>query len=120
MLRMGKKNKVVYTTEMPSDLKRYKVLLMCIFWGLFGGHCFYVGRLKKAIVMLCFGVVFVVGAILSINNIMPTSIGTFIYLIVGALGIMWIFDIVNICIKKFKVPVSIELLEEKWKLLLLV
>ena len=113
MLHLGKKNKVVYTTEMPSDLKRYKVLLMCIFLGLFGGHCFYVGRIKKGIVMLCFGAVFLVGAILSINNLIPVSIGTIIYLIVGALGIMWIFDIVNICVKKFKVPVSIELVEEK-------
>ena len=63
--------------------------------------------------MLCFGIVFIVSAILSINDLIPVSIGTFIYLIVGALGIMWIFDIVNICINKFKVPVSIELVEGK-------
>lgn len=118
MLHLGKKNKVVYTTKLPSDLKMYKILLMCIFLGLFGGHCFYVGRFKKGILMLCFGIVFIIGAILSMNNLIPVSIGTFIYIIVGALGIMWVFDIFNICIKKFKVPVSIELVEEKWVLLL--
>ena len=113
MLIKGKKNNVVYTTVMPNDLKRYKVLLMCIFLGLWGAHCFYVGRYKKAITMLCLGIVFIISGILSINGLIPVSIGTLIYLIVGALGIMWIFDIVNICIGRFKVPVSIEVVEGK-------
>ncbi len=109
MLRAGKKNRVVYTSILPNDLKRYKILLMCIFLGLWGGHLFYVGRLKKGIVMLVFGIIFIVAGILSMNGLIPVSISTFIYIIVGANGIMWLFDIFNICIKKFKVPVSIEL-----------
>ncbi len=113
MLSLKKKDKVVYVTDMPSDLKRYKLLLFCIFLGLFGAHCFYVGRYKKGITMLVFGLVFIVGAILAINGVMPVSISTFVYIIIGAHGLMWLFDIFNICVKKFKVPVSILLTEER-------
>ena len=113
MIKQGKKDKVVYVTTFPSDLKRYKVLLMCIFLGLFGGHCFYVGRQIRGVFMLIGGMFFIVGGTLAVLSVMPQAISSIVSIIVGSLGFVWIFDVVNICIKKFKVPVYIDFSEEK-------
>ena len=113
MLKKKEKDKVVMVTDFPSDISRYKLLLIAIFLGIFGGHCYYVGRIKRGIYMTISGIVFVVGLVLSINSMIPESINSLVQILVGILGFMWIFDVFNICIKKFKVPVSIDYWEEK-------
>lgn len=113
MLKQGKKNKVVYVTEFPSDLQRHKVLLLCLFLGLWGGHCFYVGRLYKGIYMLISGTIYLIGGVLSIMSVLPQTLGTVISIFVGILGFIWLFDIFDICVKRFKVPVYIDFTEEK-------
>ena len=113
MIAMGQKDKVIYVKEFPSDLKRWKVLLIAIFGGLFGAHHFYVGRYIKGLLMLIGGCVFLIGATLSSLSIMPEAIYTLVGLIVGILGFVWLFDILDICIRRFKVPVYIDVLEVK-------
>ncbi len=113
MIKAGKKDKVVYVREFPSDLKRWKVLLIAIFGGLFGAHQFYVGRYIKAMFMLFGGCIFLIGATLSSLSIMPESIYTLVGIIVGILGFAWLFDILDICIGRFKVPVYIDVSEVK-------
>ena len=86
---------------------------MAILLGIAGGHCYYVGRYLK-------------GALLSVNFVALVAFvvfngfffsiwdGLFLELIMpicGAILFVWIFDIIAICTKRFKVPVAIDLKE---------
>ena len=111
MINHGKRDKVIYVNDFPSDLNRYIVFTLALFLGLFGAHCFYVGRYIKGTLMAFGGVVTILGTILSALSIMPESINTLVLLIVGVQGFTWLIDCLNIGIKKFKVPVYIDLTE---------
>lgn len=108
MLREGKKDKVVWTKDFPSDLKRYKAILLCIFLGLFGAHCYYVGKFTKAIFMSIFGTLTMVIAVLIVQGLIPEQIFMTSQVIGGIPIFVWLFDISAICFKRFKVPVSID------------
>ena len=104
-IKEGKANQVVYIKNTPSDVKRYKLVLFAIFLGFFGAHCFYVGRYKKACVMLVMGLISVVAGILAITKMTPIEIQTLLLLITASQTFMWLFDVVDVCIFKFKIPV---------------
>ena len=61
-----------YTT-MASDKSRKTALLLCIFFGFFGAHQFYVGRMGKGILYFFTCGLFVVGWILDIFQILLRS-----------------------------------------------
>ena len=106
-IKEGNGKDVVYIKDTPSDLKRSKLILYTIFLGFFGAHCFYVGRYKKAFLMLVFGLISAIACYLSINSITPVEISTLLMLITGIQAFMWLFDIVDVCIFRFKIPVYI-------------
>ena len=66
---------VALATDMPSSKSKTTTLLLCIFFGWFGVHCFYAGRPGRGILFL------------------------FTY---GLFGIGWIWDIIVIACGKFK------------------
>lgn len=106
-IKEGKVNQVVYVKNTPSDVKRYKLVLFAIFLGFFGAHCFYVGRYKKACVMLVMGLISIVAGILAITKTTPIEIQTLLVLITASQTFMWLFDVVDVCIFRFKIPVYI-------------
>ena len=108
MIKQGQKDKVVYVKSTPKDLKRWKLILLTIFTGLWGGHLFYVGRYNKAIFMLIFGLIYIVGGILSISNLLSKGIEMVVYFCVGILGFCWLFDVLDVCIFRLKIPVYID------------
>lgn len=108
IMKEGKKNKVIYVTKTPSDIKKWKLILLVIFTGLYGGHYFYVGRYAKATVFLTLGALFLVGFILSSLSLLKGGLLYFFGPITGCLGIAWFVDILNVCISKFKIPVYID------------
>ena len=110
--KKGKKEKVVYVTKVPSDLKKWKLILYVIFTGFMGGHYFYVGRYSKAAIFLLLGTIFIVGFTLSSMSLLQGGLVYFFGLITGGLGIAWLMDILNVCIGKFKIPVYIDINEE--------
>lgn len=63
-----------FTTN-TSHKSRKIALLLCVFLGVFGTHNFYVGRYGRGIFFLLTGGGFIVG---------------------------WLFDIMNICLGRFK------------------
>lgn len=108
MIISGHKNKVVYVKKVPKDIKKWKLILITIFGGMFGAHCFYVGRYLRGVIMLLAGVYAFIASILAVSSMLPTSIYTLSTLIVGILVIVYLLDIVNVCISKFKIPVYID------------
>lgn len=107
----GDRSFIINVKALPSDVSYWKLLLMTIFLGAVGGHCYYVGRyLKGAIysanfLALVFFVIF--------NNFFLTLWGGVFFDIVmpicGFILIFWIMDIVAVGLKKFKIPVAIDL-----------
>lgn len=102
----GDLSKIVYSTTLPSDIKKSKLLLYAIFLGWLGMHCFYVGRQKRGFViplLFLFCTAFV--AIPETWFLHAYLSGTF----AGLLGVIaifcWWLDICRIIGNKFQVPV---------------
>lgn len=114
LILKGRRSEVVFVSDFPSDvINRWALLAFAIFLGPFGFHNIIVGNYYKGGFMLLFGILSSVYISLpafspAINIMMPI-----IVLPVAALTIMWITDIVNIVLFKFKVPVAIDIMEAK-------
>ncbi len=104
-----KKDKsVVMVKELPSDIQRWKLILLCLFLGPFGVHNLYVGRYYKGTFMLVVGLISLILA--SLNNV-PDFYDVFMsyfFVFPALLGIFWIVDLFNICFGFYKVPVALE------------
>ena len=113
--KRGEKDFIVYTSKLPSDVSYVKLLCLTIFTGLFGGHCFYVGRYLRASILL---LNFLLDVFLVVFN---SQIIAFSQTLVGALSTLsgfimfaWFWDIFMVAFKKFKVPVAIDLQNEEF------
>lgn len=110
-IRRGDREYIIRTSKLPKDVKYWKLLLMVCFTGLAGGHCYYVGRYLR-------GAIFSVLLVLTIFCVVFNSyiiafypgwmelVGT---IVIGPWGLWWLWDIFRVAIKKFKVPVAIDL-----------
>jgi len=101
---------IIYTNQYPKDLPYWKVLLMTIFTGLFGGHYYYVGKYIKgglmsaSFVYLLFCTIF--------NAQMVELLETqYFYLPIGIAGFAWLYSLSCVILRKFKVPVTIQMPE---------
>lgn len=107
---------IIRTTTLPSDVSYMRLLLYAIFLGVFGGHCFYVGRYLRGAITLCD---FIAICLLTIFNaeIVAINDGALIGVLSTICGLImlftWIWDIFMIIFKKFKIPVAIDLDIEK-------
>ena len=115
---------IVNTSNLPSDISRGKLIIYSIFFGLFGGHNFYVGRYFKAILQCILGVLFV-GFAIAIAILLDYAsipvvffgIGTnlvnllFLFsLLVGIYPVVsWFFDVIAILLNKYEVPIALEI-----------
>ena len=102
---------IVKTKTIPSDVSYIKLLLLSIFCGMFGAHCFYVGRYLRGSIILTDFIALIMLVIFnsqlaSINN--GALLGV-LSTITGIIMLMWIWDIIMIIIKKFKIPVAIDI-----------
>lgn len=99
---------VIYTTQYPSDVSRIKLVLYCIFLGLFGGHYYYVGKYIKGGLMTASFVYLLFCTIF--NPIMAQY--EFAFFPIGVYASAWIVSLVLVLTKKFKVPVIVEVPQE--------
>lgn len=115
------KDFIIMTNQLPSDVSWIKLLCIVIFGGIFGSHCFYVGRYWRGALLLVnflLLVLYVVfnSALIAIDGgRLLAALST----ISGIVLLVWVYDLITIIIKKFKVPVAIDLegetLEEEQK-----
>lgn len=111
-LRRGEKIKVVYVKEMPADIVKWKVFLMCLVTGIFGGHSYYTGRYKRAIFISC-AMIFSLG-VMGLNA-SPLTYGTVWYDVLfytfapfgACILLFWGFDLFFILFERYKYPASI-------------
>lgn len=108
----GNRDFVIYTKELPSDVKRWKLVLYVFLLGLVGGHYFYVGKYGKGILM-CLGFIYWISATI-LNPILANYMeANYLFLPISIYGIAWVVSLIFILSKKFKVPILID--ENKMK-----
>lgn len=109
----GDRKFIVNITTLPSDISYLKLLLFSIFLGIFGGHCYYVGRYLRGF-LLTFNFVLLMAFAIFNNFFLTVWNGLFLEIVMpicGGILFVWFYDIVKIALKKFKVPVAIDLKE---------
>lgn len=109
-LKSPYKDDVIYSKQLPKDVDKKRLLIYTILLGLLGVHYFYVGRLWKGIYYAVINSVSVIIASLVIGlNIItntPLYIASQFAAVFFALNIiLWIIDIFDVTLNRFKVPV---------------
>ena len=105
-IKEGRKDEVVMTTTIPSDVSKTRLLIYSIALGFAGAHCFYVGRKARGwIIPILFITCF-------LFIIIPESWFLHAYLsgitagMIGAVGVfMWWWDILRIMFGKYNIPI---------------
>ena len=108
---MHEKERVVYVTKLPSDLRKAALLIWCAFVGLFGAHQFVIGKYFKGLFYAFFTLMANVLAILDVLGIAHTNffetVTHIVYLVWVVILVLWLTDLFNIIFNRFKVPVSL-------------
>ncbi len=117
--RMGESERVLYTTQVPSDVNKMQILINCIFGGWFGLHHFKVGRRGFGLyylISLLLGVVYMT-LIMTVSNLTG-----YVFDIAFVCGIAWIIsiilwwaDIIKILCNGYKYPISLPYSNQKVK-----
>lgn len=107
-LRHFDRDYVIYTKDLPKDVSFVKLLLLCIFTGIMGGHYYYVGKYIKGALMTLVFVFLLVCTIFNAQlvNLLETY---YLYAPIGVGGFAWIVSLVYIISRKFKVPVLVDI-----------
>ena len=102
---------VIKTSKLPKDVSYLKLLLLTIFTGVAGGHCFRVGRYWRGALLLINFLAIVMYVVFNAQlmavdgGALLASLTTFS----GIIEMVWMYDIIMVAMKKFKVPVAIDL-----------
>ena len=108
--KRGDREFIINSPKLPSDVSFVKLLLLCIFLGPVGAHAYYVGRYLRGSVLSVNFVCLTLTVIFS-EKLSTIHDGKFIALlstIFGFVLLAWFYDIIMIVLKKFKVPVAID------------
>lgn len=102
---------IIRTSKLPKDVSKKRLVCYSIFFGAFGGHCFYVGRYLRGITLLINFLILFLFVIFnqSLIEINDGALLGVLTTICGLVLLMWPFDILMILTKKFKVPIAIDL-----------
>ena len=108
-IKFKQKDRVLMSTYIPKDVSKTKLLLLCIFLGWTGAHCFYVGRMVKASIMLVSMILSIVFVCIPETWILHAYLSGVVAGIFGFICVFnWWFDILLICFNKFKIPVVLK------------
>lgn len=110
---------IYFTTYIPSDVSRIKLLLFTIFFGFIGVNHYYVKRNIRATYSLLSTILSIV--FLTLRLTIPTLYGVTVFKLIYELSflamainvILWGCDIINLLFKNFKIPVVLGEKESK-------
>ena len=94
--------------DFPSDVKRWQLVLWCLFLGPFGAHCLVVGRYYRGAYMLVIGLASLILSSIGYSQFYETFMSYF-FIFPALMAIFWMVDLFNICFGFFKVPVALPL-----------
>ena len=96
----------------PKDVSKKTFMFLCGFLGFFGAHNFYVGRYIKAIFQVFIGVFSLIATICSGVPFFD-FIMTFMFIPVAINAFLWIFDLIDGALNKYRIPVAVDFTEGK-------
>lgn len=109
LLQANMQHDVHYTTKVPTDVSKTKMLLLTVFLGGFGAGNFYIGRRKRGLFTLISFVIGIISSYLRLyyfDNIILlrdiASIGAFFAV---AAVFLWFSDAFAVLINRFDYPV---------------
>jgi len=111
LIRRRETDFIIKTSKLPKDVSYIKLMLWVIFAGVMGAHCFRVGRYWRGTLLLLNFIAIVMYVVFNAPLIALDGGGTIAALttISGLILILWAYDLIMIILKKFKVPVAIDL-----------
>lgn len=110
----GERNRIIYTSEFPRDLQRWIAVLLCGILGLLGIHNLYVGRYIKGIFSLVFTVLTAILILVLNGNVLANLYETILFIPGAMVFIFWFYDLFLLLMKKYKVPVALDMpIDEK-------
>lgn len=117
--RMGEKERVLHTKKIPSDINKWKMLLLCLLGGWFGLHYFTLGKKWRGLFQIFGLLMMMIYAIFAGKyGIRSGYLGNLI-LVCGILWastvIVWWSNCLAILFNRFKYPVSLPYSESKEK-----
>ncbi len=106
------KDRVIFRKGCPSDVKKWKLLLITIFLGFCGAHHFYTGRKNWGIFYFVFFLVGVINAVVevSLGGTPTNDLYQIFYVLVLVWGVviaLWMIDIVKVIFNRYRIPVSL-------------
>ena len=107
----GDREFIIKVTDLPSDVSYIKLVLYVILLGVFGGHCYYVGRYLRG-AMFTTNMLAMILFVVFNPQLLTVWGGHFFEIVMpfcGLILLVWIFDVFKVITKKFKVPVAIDL-----------
>jgi hypothetical protein len=112
----GNGDLIYFSSVVPKDVNKIKLLLYTILFGLLGINHYYVNRKIRWI----FSMVSYIGSFLilvimlaGISSIIFTILYYVLFTMMAINVVMWIFDIFNVLFGTFKIPVVLASKEEK-------
>lgn len=107
-LLSGNRKNVVYIKNCPKDIKKSVLILLAGFLGVFGIHNLYIGRYGKGFYSLAVGIFSVFYISYPNAYYIFESVMSVISVLVAIMALFWMFDFVNICFNRYKIPVALE------------
>lgn len=119
--KSGKKDLICYTNVIPNDLSKLKIILFTIFLGWCGVNHLYVSRPVRGTfsIVATAGsfITLLLGAVLKITSnaglLIYNIFYTIFFYMMAFNVIMWVFDIIAVICKGFKVPVVLPRKEKR-------
>lgn len=110
-LLRGDRTYILKTNKLPEDVSFIKLLLLCIFLGPMGAHNYYTGRyLRGSVLSLAFlSIILLVVFNQPLVAVNDGALISTLSTICGLIELIWVWDLIAIIIKKYKVPVAIDL-----------
>ncbi len=99
---------VIYTNQFPKDMKYWKLLLMTIFTGIFGGHYYYCGKFIKGGLMTA-SFIYLLFCTIFNAQVIALPLGEYMFLPIGVAALAWIVSLSFLLSRKFKVPVIVDM-----------
>ena len=112
-IKNDNRDKVVYSTYIPSDVSKKKLWILAILLGYLGIHNYYIGRSLKGLYQtVSMSVLFIFVTLGTLSDMFSWGLDNSLRLITQFFGllaaiavILWAFDIINLLIRRFKIPV---------------
>ena len=102
---------VIKTSKLPKDISYLKLMLYTLFTGIMGGHCFRVGRYWRGSLLLINFIAIVLYVVFNAKLVAYDGgrLIAALTTISGLIMLLWAYDVIMVALKKFKVPVAIDL-----------